>query len=147
MNHSRRSTVEGPLSKEHRSSEARRRRASLLVYIYIYIYIYIYEHEAIQKPKSENNIGAPLAPQKQTAYFYCVFYTQGMGDVYKISESILIQSLDSTYLEVVCCTHIDHVVYTYNHINTYILSYPPFTWPRNRFSAFTWALKPVLKSI
>ena len=28
-----------------------------------YASIYIYEHEAIQKPKSENNIGAPLAPQ------------------------------------------------------------------------------------
>ena len=26
--------------------------------------IYIYEHEAIQRPKSENNIGAPSAPQK-----------------------------------------------------------------------------------
>ena len=46
-----------------------------------------------------------------------------MGNVYKISESILIQSLDCTYLEVGCCTHMDHVVYTYNHINTYILSY------------------------
>ena len=32
LNHSRRSAVEGPLSKERRSSEARRRRASLLVY-------------------------------------------------------------------------------------------------------------------
>ena len=32
--------------------------------IYIYIYIYIYEHEAIRRPKSENNIGAPSAPQK-----------------------------------------------------------------------------------
>ena len=31
LNHSRRSVVEGPLSKERRSSEARRRRASLLV--------------------------------------------------------------------------------------------------------------------
>ena len=28
------------------------------------IYIYIYEHEAIRIPKFENNIGAPLAPQK-----------------------------------------------------------------------------------
>ena len=28
------------------------------------IYIYIYEHEAIRRPKSENNIGAPSAPQK-----------------------------------------------------------------------------------
>ena len=26
--------------------------------------IYIYEHEAIRRPKSENNIGAPSAPQK-----------------------------------------------------------------------------------
>ena len=26
---------------------------------------YIYEHEAIQKPISENNIGAPSAPQKR----------------------------------------------------------------------------------
>ena len=26
---------------------------------------FIYEHEAIQKPVSENNIGAPLAPQKE----------------------------------------------------------------------------------
>ena len=31
--HIRQSAVEGPLSKERRSSEARRRRASLLVYI------------------------------------------------------------------------------------------------------------------
>ena len=31
LNHSRRSAVEGPLSKERRSSEVRRRRASLLV--------------------------------------------------------------------------------------------------------------------
>ena len=30
-------------------------------------YIYIYEHEAIQKPISENNIGAPWVPQKVTA--------------------------------------------------------------------------------
>ena len=38
-------------------------------YIYIYIYIYIYEHEAIRIPKSENNIGAPSAPQKTCGYF------------------------------------------------------------------------------
>ena len=31
LNHSRRSAIEGPLSKERRSSEARHRRASLLV--------------------------------------------------------------------------------------------------------------------
>ena len=31
--------------------------------IHTYIYNYIYEHEAIQKPISENNIGAPSAPQ------------------------------------------------------------------------------------
>jgi len=31
LNHSRQSAVEGPLSKERRSSEARQRRASLLV--------------------------------------------------------------------------------------------------------------------
>ena len=37
------------------------------------IYIYnIYEHEAIRRPKSENNIGAPLAPQK------CVLYVADM---------------------------------------------------------------------
>ena len=36
--YSRQSAVEGPLSKKHRSSEARQRRASPLVYIYIYIY-------------------------------------------------------------------------------------------------------------
>ncbi len=29
----------------------------------VYYNYNIYEHEAIQKPKSENNIGAPLAPQ------------------------------------------------------------------------------------
>ena len=28
--------------------------------------IYIYEHEAIRRPKSENNIGAPSAPQKNS---------------------------------------------------------------------------------
>ena len=37
--------------------------------IYIYIYIYIYEHEAIRIPKSENNIGAPSAPQKSLQLF------------------------------------------------------------------------------
>ena len=32
----------------------------------IYIYIYTrYEHEAIRLPKTENNIGAPSAPQKR----------------------------------------------------------------------------------
>ena len=36
--------------------EARRKRAASAS-IYIYIYIYIYEHEATQKPISENNIG------------------------------------------------------------------------------------------
>ena len=30
----------------------------------VYIYIYIHEHEAIHKPISENNIGAPWVPQK-----------------------------------------------------------------------------------
>ena len=39
--------------------EARRRRAASAR-----IYIYIYEHEATQKTISENNIGAPKAPQK-----------------------------------------------------------------------------------
>ena len=34
-------------------------------YIYIHTYIHRYEHEAILKPKTENNIGAPSAPQKQ----------------------------------------------------------------------------------
>ena len=29
------------------------------------ILVYIYEHEATQKPISENIIGAPLVPQKQ----------------------------------------------------------------------------------
>ena len=38
----------------------------MVVYIYIYIHTYThrYEHEAILKPKTENNIGAPSAPQK-----------------------------------------------------------------------------------
>ena len=35
------------------------------------IYIYIYEHEAIRRPKSENNIGAPSAPQKVSMPFDC----------------------------------------------------------------------------
>ena len=49
-----------------------------IYYIYIYnlyiyiIYIYIYEHEAIQKPISENNIGAPSAPQKVTAEMWLI---------------------------------------------------------------------------
>ena len=34
-----------------------------IIDIVLYIYIYIYEHEAIKKSISENNIGAPLAPQ------------------------------------------------------------------------------------
>ena len=41
--HSSQSAVEGPLSKRRRSSEACRRRASLLV-IYIYIYRYRYRY-------------------------------------------------------------------------------------------------------
>ena len=32
--------------------------------------IYIYEHEAIRRPKSENNIGAPKAPQKDIGCIY-----------------------------------------------------------------------------
>ena len=31
------------------------------------VYIHVYEHEAIRIPKSENNIGAPLALQKRIA--------------------------------------------------------------------------------
>ena len=40
----------------------------------IYIY-YIYEHEAIRRPKSENNIGAPKAPQKMDTWVHrhCYF--------------------------------------------------------------------------
>ena len=45
-----------------------------MLYIYIYIYIYIYEHEAIQKPISENNIGAPLAPQKEKEWERAVIH-------------------------------------------------------------------------
>ena len=37
----------------------------LHVVVYIYTYIHRYEHEAILKPKTENNIGAPSAPQKR----------------------------------------------------------------------------------
>ena len=40
--------------------------------VYTYIYIYIYEHEAIQKPISENNIGAPSAPQKNVMLQYAM---------------------------------------------------------------------------
>ena len=36
----------------------------MVVVIYIYIYNTRYEHEAIRLPKTENNIGAPKAPQK-----------------------------------------------------------------------------------
>ena len=36
----------------------------IYIYIYIHTYIHRYEHEAILKPKTENNIGAPSAPQK-----------------------------------------------------------------------------------
>ena len=35
-----------------------------MVPLLVYIYIHRYEHEAILKPKTENNIGAPSAPQK-----------------------------------------------------------------------------------
>ena len=41
----------------------------------IYIYIYIYEHEAIRRPKSENNIRAPSAPQKWLTYVRCMIYS------------------------------------------------------------------------
>ena len=36
----------------------------MFVYIYIYVCMYIHEHEAMQNPISENNIGAPLAAHK-----------------------------------------------------------------------------------
>ena len=39
----------------------------------IYIYIHRYEHEAILKPKTENNIGAPSAPQKFVIIFLITF--------------------------------------------------------------------------
>ena len=45
----------------HSSGARRRRAASARIYIYMHACI----HEAIQKPISENNIGAPLAPQKR----------------------------------------------------------------------------------
>ena len=64
-----------------------------------------------------------MCQNKLHAFSVCFIHKVYMGNVYKISESILIQSLNSTYLEVGCCTHMDHVVYTYNHINAYILSY------------------------
>ena len=35
--------------------------------------IYIYEHEAIRIPKSENNIGAPSAPQQRTPTQACTY--------------------------------------------------------------------------
>ena len=39
----------------------------------LYKYIYIYKHEAIQKPFSENNIGAPTAPQQSIQFVWsCV---------------------------------------------------------------------------
>ena len=39
----------------------------MIVYVHgIHTYIHRYEHEAILKPKTENNIGAPSAPQKLT---------------------------------------------------------------------------------
>ena len=37
---------------------------ALRIGISVYIYIYIYEHEATQKPISENNIGAPMGCPK-----------------------------------------------------------------------------------
>ena len=37
------------------------------MHTYILTYIVHYEHEAIRIPKSENNIGAPSAPQKESA--------------------------------------------------------------------------------
>ena len=40
----------------------------LVVYI-VTCTVYIYEHEAIRIPKSENNIGAPLAPQKLNEFW------------------------------------------------------------------------------
>ena len=57
--------------------EARRRRADSAS-TYIYNFIYIYEHEAIQKPISENNIGAPLAPHKFAA---CGSHIAAIGHV------------------------------------------------------------------
>ena len=53
---------EAPLPSHHRRSAValapeQRSPPSAGFYASIYIYIYIYEHEAIQKPKSENNTG------------------------------------------------------------------------------------------
>ena len=71
-----------------------RRHLDCPIYIYIIIYIYIYtryEHEAIRLPKTENNIGAPSAPQKtecsthvvqaqvQTCYGYGHGYAMATG--------------------------------------------------------------------
>ena len=54
----------------------------------LYTYIHRYEHEAILKPKTENNIGAPSAPQKhlstraqQLSYIVVVTHVQQVAEV------------------------------------------------------------------
>ena len=47
------------------------------------VYIYIYEHEAIRRPKSENNIGAPSAPQNQCRQLpFSIIFGNGAHVVY-----------------------------------------------------------------
>ena len=52
LNHCRRSAVEGPLSKEHRSSEAHQRQASLLVNTYIYMQMKPYKNLNLKAQKT-----------------------------------------------------------------------------------------------
>ena len=53
-----------PLSLKHHFTGAPEQRSPPKANIYASIYIYTNKHEAIHKPISENNIGAPWVPQK-----------------------------------------------------------------------------------
>ena len=61
------------------------------------IYIHRYEHEAILKPKTENNIGAPSAPQKIVLLECLKLYSRGC------SLTEYVWSLWVTYVNCVVC--------------------------------------------
>ena len=76
------------------------------LYIYIYNYIYTrYEHEAIQLLKTENNIGAPSAPQKTHDY-------TGKHKLHSLETQGYMQSLPYTYMP---CLLLSPPPYTHSH--------------------------------
>ena len=80
------------------------------------IYIYTrYEHEAIRIPKTENNIGAPSAPQK----FILLHNTREIKIHTQIHISILLRSEDISQCQHSACVYGTNIIQESNQ-NVYV---------------------------